>query len=156
MERALDQARLAAARGEVPVGAVLLHSERILAESHNRVLAERDPTAHAEMNVLREGARILANERLAGATLVVTLEPCPMCLGAAILARIERLVYAASDPKSGAAGSVFDLARSERLNHRIEGGGGLGSKESAELLREFFQERRRGAGAVERARLEIG
>ena len=156
MEQALAQARLAAARDEVPVGAVLLQGGRILAESHNRVLAEGDPTAHAEMNVLREGARILGNERLVGATLVVTLEPCPMCLGAAILARIDRLVYAASDPKSGAAGSVFDLARSERLNHRIEVVSGLRSMEAAKLLREFFLERRRGAGAVERARLEIG
>lgn len=156
MERALAQARLAAVRGEVPVGAVLLKDGLILAESHNRVLAERDPTAHAEMNVLREGARILGNERLVRATLVVTLEPCPMCLGAAILARIDRLVYAVSDPKSGAAGSVFDLARSEQLNHRIEVVAGLRSKEAAVLLREFFLGRRRGAGVVERARLEIG
>lgn len=156
MERALAQARLAAARGEVPVGAVLLHDGRILAESHNLILTERDPTAHAEMIALRKGAQVLGNERLVGATLVVTLEPCPMCLGAAILARIDRLVYAASDPKSGAAGSVFDLARSERLNHRIEVVSGLRSKEAAEVLREFFLERRRGAGEVERARLEIG
>ena len=155
MDLALEQARLGASRGEVPVGAVAVRGEEILARAHNRVVADRDPTAHAEIIVLREAARVLKNERLPGVTLAVTLEPCPMCVGAAVLGRIKRLVYAAPDPKSGAAGSVFDLAWSDRLNHRMEVIGGLRAEEAGNLLREFFQARRRGAGAVERARLEI-
>ena len=155
MERALKQALLGGFRGEVPVGAVLALGDEVLAEAHNRIVAEHDPTAHAEMIVIRAGARKLNNERLAGTTLVVTLEPCPMCLGAAVLGRIKRLVFAAPDPKSGAAGSVFDLARSDRLNHRMEVISGLMAAEAGELLREFFKARRRGARAVERARLEI-
>ena len=155
MDLALEEARLGGSRGEVPVGAVAALGDRVLAKAHNRVVADRDPTAHAEMVVLREAARILKNERLSGVTLVVTLEPCPMCVGAAVLGRIKRLVYAAPDPKSGAAGSVYDLARSDRLNHRMEVIGGLKAPEAGRLLKEFFQARRRGAGAVERARLEI-
>ena len=155
MERALKQARVGGSRGEVPVGAVLALGDEVLAEAHNLIVAEHDPTAHAEMIVIRAGARKLNNERLAGTTLVVTLEPCPMCLGAAVLGRIKRLVFAAPDPKSGAAGSVFDLARSDRLNHRMEVISGLMAAEAGELLREFFKARRRGARAVERARLEI-
>lgn len=155
MDLALAQARLAAVEGEVPVGAVLEWEGHILAQAHNRVVADRDPTAHAELLVLREGARRLNNERLLGATLVVTLEPCPMCLGAAVLGRVKRLVYGAADPKSGAAGSVFDLARSERLNHQLEVVAGVRAAEAAGLLRAFFQPKRRGAGAVDRARLEI-
>ncbi len=155
MDLALVQARLGGSRGEVPVGAVAALGDRVLAQAHNRVLTDHDPTAHAEMVVLREAARILKNERLLGVTLVVTLEPCPMCIGAAVLGRIKRLVYAAPDPKSGAAGSVLDLARSDRLNHRMEVIRGLRAPEAGRLLKEFFQARRRGAGAVERARLEI-
>lgn len=156
MELALEQARLASLSGEVPVGAVLALGDRVLAADHNRVIAERDPTAHAELLVLRAGARVLGNERLTGTTLVATLEPCPMCLGAAVLARVERLVFGAADPKTGAAGSVFDLARAEQLNHRLEVVAGLGARRASQLLRDFFGQRRRGAGAVERARLEIG
>ncbi|MBW1712811.1 MAG: nucleoside deaminase [Deltaproteobacteria bacterium] len=155
MDLALAQARLAAAQGEVPVGAVLALGDEVLAATHNRVVADRDPTAHAEMLVIRAGARRLGNERLVGTTLVATLEPCPMCLGAAVLARVERLVYGAFDSKAGAAGSVCDLARNECLNHRLEVVAGLKAEESARLLREFFKGKRRGAGAVERARLEI-
>ncbi len=155
MELALAQARLAAERGEVPVGAVLALGDRVLAQAHNRVVAERDPTAHAEMLVLKAGAKVLDNERLVGTTLVVTLEPCAMCAGAAVLARVKRLVYGASDPKTGAAGSVFEVTNSERLNHRLEVIGGVRSAEAGELLKRFFKEKRRGAGAVERARLEI-
>ncbi len=156
MGQALAQARLAAAQGEIPVGAVLCLGEKVLAEAHNRVVSDHDPTAHAEMLVLKAGAEALGNERLLEATLIVTLEPCPMCAGAAVWARIKRLVFGAADPKSGAAGSAFDLVRSERLNHLIEVHAGVRAAESAELLRNFFKERRRGAGAVERARLEIG
>ena len=155
MASALEQARLAFDRGEVPVGAVLAQGDRILARAHNRVVTDHDPTSHAELLVIRQGARLLGNERLMGTTLVVSLEPCPMCAGAAVLARIERLVYAAPDPKTGAAGSVFDLVRNDRLNHRMEVSGGLMAADAARLLREFFRPKRRGAGAVERARLEI-
>lgn len=155
MDLALVEARQAWAEGEVPVGAVLVKDNQVIAKAHNRIIAWRDPTAHAELIAIRQAARVLSNERLEGTTLVASLEPCPMCLAAAVLARIERLVYGAADPKSGAAGSVFDLA-SGRLNHTIEVIGGLKASESARLLKEFFKERRRGAGAVERARLEIG
>ena len=155
MERALALARLAAAREEVPVGAVLVLEDRIVAEAHNEIVARRDPTAHAEMLVIRAAAARQGNERLSGATLVVTLEPCAMCVYAMVLARIDRLVFGAADPKTGAAGSVMDLTRKIEFNHRLEVVGGVMSEESAALLREFFQRRRRGAGAAERARLEI-
>ena len=155
VDRALKLAQIASDNGEVPVGAVLVRDGKVICEAHNNIVSRHDPTAHAEMLVIKEGSKYLNNERLTGCTLVVTLEPCSMCAGAAVLARIERLVYGASDPKSGAAGSVFNLTGSERLNHRIEVVSGVKAEESAELLRQFFKERRRGAGAVERARLEI-
>ncbi|RMG49720.1 MAG: tRNA adenosine(34) deaminase TadA [Gammaproteobacteria bacterium] len=143
MRRALEEARAAEAAGEVPVGAVLVQEGRLLAAAGNRPVAEHDPTAHAEIRVLREAGRQLGNYRLPGSTLYVTLEPCPMCMGALIHARIARLVYAASDPRSGAAGSVLDLAAHPALNHRIEVQGGVLADESAELLRAFFRQRRR-------------
>lgn len=155
MTRALELARTAARLGEVPVGAVLARGDEILAEAHNRVVSDHDPTAHAEMLVLRAGARILGNERLTGTVLVTTLEPCAMCAGAAVLARVDRLVFGARDPRTGAAGSIFDITSSPALNHRIEVIGGVEAEAAARLLRDFFKERRRGAGAVERARLEI-
>lgn len=155
MGLALEEARLAARADEVPVGAVLVIGGRVVARGHNRIVTDHDPTAHAEMLVLRQAARKIGNERLIGATLVVTLEPCAMCTGAAVLARVERLVYGAADPKTGAAGSVFNLADSNRLNHRLEVIGGVRAEEAGELLKRFFKDKRRGAGAVERARLEI-
>ena len=143
MQEALACAHEAYRLGEVPVGAVLVDpSGAVLARASNAPIARHDPTAHAEIVAVREGARLLGNYRLPGCTLYVTLEPCAMCVGALIHARIARLVFAAADPKTGACGSVFDLARSERLNHRIEVGGGVLEAESAQLLRRFFAERR--------------
>ncbi|HET9848168.1 MAG TPA: tRNA adenosine(34) deaminase TadA [Candidatus Dormibacteraeota bacterium] len=142
MERALAQARQAAAVGEVPVGAVLVRDGSVLAEAHNLIESTPDATAHAEMLVLREAARQLQSWRLEGVTLYVTLEPCPMCAGALLLARIERLVYAAPDPKKGAVDSVYDVLRHPANNHRIEVSSGLLSEPAGQLLRNFFGARR--------------
>lgn len=143
MRAALAEAREALAAGEVPVGAVVTAGERILGRGRNRNLAQTDPTAHAEIVALREAALASANPRLADATLYVSLEPCPMCVGAMLHARIRRLVFAAYDPKGGAAGSVVDLSAVRGLNHRIEVNGGLLADDAAGLLREFFAARRR-------------
>lgn len=125
------------------MGAVIVDAAgEILAEAGNAPIATHDPSAHAEMLVLRTAASKLENYRLLGTTLYVTLEPCPMCAGALVHARVERIVFAAPDPRAGACGSVFDLTRGDVLNHRIEVSGGVREKESAELLRAFFAERR--------------
>jgi len=142
MSRALGLATQAAAVGEVPVGAVLVGDNELLAEAHNSPIGEHDPTAHAEILALREAARRVGNYRLPGTTLYVTLEPCPMCAGAMIHARVERVVFAAPDPRSGAAGSVFELLRSPCLNHQSRVSGGLLGEESAAILRGFFRHRR--------------
>lgn len=143
MRIALDCAREAYRREEVPVGALLVDAEgRELARGANAPIARSDPTAHAEIVVLRAAAAAAGNYRLPGTTLYVTLEPCAMCVGAMIHARVARLVFAASDPKSGACGSVFDLGRSDRFNHRIAIARGVLEDESAELLKRFFAERR--------------
>ena len=142
MERALAQARQAAAVGEVPVGAVLVRAGSVLAEAHNLIESTPDAMAHAEMLVLREPARQLQSRRLEGSTLYVTLEPCPMCAGAMVLARIERLVYAAPDPKKGAVDSVYDVLRHPANNHRVEVSSGLLSDPAGQLLRDFFAARR--------------
>jgi tRNA(adenine34) deaminase len=142
MRVALDQAALSAAAGEVPVGALLVHEGAILAQSHNRRETWRDPTAHAEMIVIREAAKTLGGWRLIETTLFVTLEPCAMCLGAIILARIPRLVFGARDPKAGACGSVLDFADDRRLNHRVEVVGGILEDESRRMLSKFFEELR--------------
>ncbi len=142
MQRALELARRGAARGEVPVGAVLVHDGRIVGEGFNRPICSHDPTGHAEMIALREGAETLGNYRLGGTTLYVTLEPCIMCAGAIVHARVSRLVFGAADPKGGAAGSVFDLFASSRINHRVKVEGGLLAAECGEVLREFFRARR--------------
>ena len=143
MERALVLARRAAEEGEVPVGAVLVsESGQVLAESGNAPIARHDPSAHAEVLVLRAAGAILGNYRLLHTTLYVTLEPCPMCAGAMVHARIARVVYAATDPRSGACGSVFDLTQSTEMNHRLEVTGGLLADQSSQLLAEFFAERR--------------
>ena len=143
MREALRLARAAGDAGEVPVGAVLTdaHGE-VIASSHNAPIAGRDPTAHAEILALRAAGAALGNYRLPGTTLYVTLEPCVMCAGAMVHARIERLVFAAADPRTGAAGSVFNLLQDARLNHRVEICRGVLAAESAELLREFFTARR--------------
>ncbi len=142
MRRALALAEQGAAAGEVPVGAVLVAAGVELGAGYNRPIAARDPTAHAEIGALRAAAAARGNYRLPGTTLYVTLEPCPMCAGAIIQARVARVVYAAGDSRWGAAGSVFDVLVSGRLNHRPECAGGLLAEEAAGLLRAFFRARR--------------
>src|ERR1700722_2488958 len=142
MSRAIAEAREAAQAGEVPVGAVIARAGDILGVGHNRPIAAHDPTAHAEVEALRAAAAGLGAYRLEGATLYVTLEPCVMCVGAIINARIARVYYGARDEKAGALGSVHDIGRDGRLNHRLEVYGGIMAAESAQLLREFFRTRR--------------
>lgn len=142
MARALEQAYAAAAREEIPVGAVLVHGGRLLAESHNLTLTTHDPTAHAEVVVLRRGAARIGDFRLVETTLYVTLEPCAMCSGAVVLARVPRVVYGATDPRAGMAGTLGNILQDARLNHRAEVTAGVLAANSAELLRGFFRERR--------------
>lgn len=142
MQAAIAEARLAAEAGEVPIGAVVVHEGAIIARGQNRVLRENDPTAHAEIVALRAAATTLGNYRLPGCTLFVTLEPCAMCAGAMIHARLDRLVFAAADPKAGAAGSVLKVLNHPRLNHQMHVEQGTLAEESAELLRSFFRQRR--------------
>ncbi len=143
MRRALVLARSAAEQGEVPVGALLVGNDgTVLAESANAPIATHDATAHAEIRVLRAAGRAMGNYRLPDTTLYVTLEPCPMCAGALVHARVGRIVFGTADPRTGACGSVFDLVRSDRLNHRIEVVEGVLTEECAELLQAFFAERR--------------
>lgn len=142
MRRALALAGRARAEGEVPVGATLVMDGDCIGDGWNRSISTSDPTAHAEIMALRAGAAQQKNYRLPGATLYVTLEPCAMCAGAIILARVKRLVYAAADPRTGAAGSVFNILQSDRLNHRVELSSGILEQEAANLLQTFFRERR--------------
>ena len=142
MQLALDEARAAATAGEVPIGAVAGMDGQIVASGQNRVLRDNDPTAHAEIVALRAAAAAVQNYRLNGVTLFVTLEPCSMCAGAIIHARIDRLVYAADDPKAGACGSVLSVLNHPQLNHQLLVEQGILAEESAELLRSFFRERR--------------
>ena len=148
MRRALAEGASAAATGDVPVGAVVLGPDGVLlGAGHNAREADGDPTAHAEVLALRAAARAAGSWRLEGCTLAVTLEPCTMCAGALVLARVSRLVFGAWDPKAGAAGSVRDVVRDSRLNHRIEVIGGVLEAECAQVLRAFFADHRGGAGA---------
>jgi tRNA(adenine34) deaminase len=142
MQAALAQARLAAEAGEVPIGAVIVREGEIIAWGQNRVLRAVDPTAHAEIVALRAAAVSIGNYRLPGCTLYVTLEPCAMCAGAMIHARLDRLVFAAADPKAGACGSVLTVLNHTQLNHQMQVEQGILAEESAELLRSFFRERR--------------
>jgi tRNA(adenine34) deaminase len=142
MRRALEEAEKAAEMGEVPVGAVVARGEEILAVAHNEREKTKDPTAHAELLALRRTAAHIKSWRLAGCTLYTTLEPCPMCAGALHAARISRLVYAAPDPKAGAAGTLYNLPTDSRLNHTFPTASGLLEVEAANLLRAFFQRRR--------------
>jgi len=142
MSAALDNARQAESMGEVPVGAVLVRDGEHLADGWNRVIADHDPTAHAEIVALRAAAKKQDNYRLPHTTLYVTLEPCSMCAGAIINARVQRVVFAARDPRTGAAGSVFDILSTRMLNHRCEVHAGVLADQSAELLRSFFRHRR--------------
>lgn len=142
MARALEWARRAWSHGEVPVGAVLVRDGRLVAEGHNRTMSHADPTAHAEVQLIRAAAAQQGDFRLEGSTLYVTLEPCAMCAGAIILARVPRVVYGAMDPKAGMAGSLGNLLQDPRLNHRCEVTPGVLSEAAADLLRAFFRERR--------------
>jgi tRNA(adenine34) deaminase len=142
MQIALDEARAAAEAGEVPIGAVLVQEQKIIARSGNRTIRDCDPTAHAEMVVLREASRVMGNYRLAGVTLYVTVEPCSMCAGAMIQARIARLVYGCDDPKGGAVRSCFEILSHARVNHRVEVADGVLAAECAAILQSFFAARR--------------
>ena len=142
MERAMDLARMAEAAGEVPVGAVVVKNGQIVGEGWNRPISTRDPSAHAEMIAMRAAAATLDNYRLLDTTLYVTLEPCAMCAGAMVHARVKRLIYAATDPRAGAAGSIFNIVQHAALNHRIETRSGLMAVECAGMLRSFFASRR--------------
>ena len=144
MQAALDQARLAYAKGEVPIGAVAVYQGQVIAQGHNCKESERDPTAHAEMIALREAARFRGGWRLLGVTLYCTMEPCPMCAGAMIQARLPRLVFAVDDPKAGAAGSIVDVVQNARLNHQGEVIRGVMAQEAASMLDEFFRALRSG------------
>ena len=142
MQRALELAQQAKAAGEVPVGAVLIRQDQILGEGWNAPIGQNDPTAHAEIRALRHAAEALGNYRLLDTTLYVTLEPCVMCAGAIIHARVKRVVIGAADPRTGAAGSVFDILNSDRHNHQVEISQGVLADECGALLKAFFQARR--------------
>jgi tRNA(adenine34) deaminase len=142
MQEALEEARSAATAGEVPIGAVVTLDGRVIARSGNRTIRDCDPTAHAEIIVLRKAARVVDNYRVAGATLYVTVEPCSMCAGAMIQARIPRLVYGADDPKGGAARSCFQILSNPRLNHQVEITAGVLGPECVAAIQSFFTERR--------------
>ncbi len=142
MAAALAEARAAMEAGEVPIGAVVVRDGAIIAPGQNRVLRDNDPTAHAEIVAVREAARVLGNYRLRGCSLFVTLEPCAMCAGAMVHARLERLGFAAADPKAGAAGSVLVVLNHPQLNHQMQVEQGILADEAGELLRGFFRERR--------------
>jgi len=148
MQRAIELAKLAEQEGEVPVGAVLVLDDQIIGEGYNSPISSHDPTAHAEIRALRDAAQRLGNYRLLNTTLYVTLEPCVMCVGALVHARVSEVVFGAYEPKTGAAGSVFDVLESEAHNHRITVRGGLLQEECARLMTEFFQRRRSSIKAV--------
>ncbi|MDH5669547.1 MAG: tRNA adenosine(34) deaminase TadA [Nitrospira sp.] len=144
MHLAIQQAARAPIAGEVPIAAVLVHDGHILASAHNLRETLQDPTAHAEMIVIRQAAEHVRSWRLTEATLYVTLEPCPMCAGAIVQSRISRLVFGAWDPKAGACGSIFDIPTERRLNHRVDVTGGVLERESQALLQNFFRAKRNG------------
>lgn len=143
MRHAYSLALRAAQAGEVPVGAVIVKDGQLIAEGYNLPITHHDPTAHAEVQAMRAAGRVLNNYRLNGTTLYVTLEPCPMCAGAMVHARVARVVYGAADPRTGAAGSVFNILQTGELNHRCEVQGGVLADECGGLLREFFRLKRR-------------
>jgi len=142
MQQALEQAGLAALAGEVPVGAVIVRNGEVISKAFNQPISNHDPSAHAEMLALRKAALSEENYRLPGTTLYVTLEPCTMCAGAMLHARVDRIVYGAVDAKTGAAGSVLDVFSSKQINHQTIVEGGMMAKECGQLLRDFFKERR--------------
>ena len=142
MQQALDQAKLAAAAGEVPVGAVLVRDGQVISTGFNQPITNSDPSAHAEMMALRAAASDESNYRLPGTTLYVTLEPCTMCAGAMLHARVDRVVFGATDPKTGAAGSVLNVFSEKQINHQTVVEGGIMGEECGQILRDFFKERR--------------
>ncbi len=142
MREAIRQARLASQEDEVPVGAVIVHENKIIAKAHNQIEMLKDPTAHAEMIAITQATNYLSSKWLQDCTLYVTIEPCSMCAGALVLARISRIFFGAQDPKTGACGSVMNIASHAVLNHRIEVFGGILAEECANILSEFFQEKR--------------
>ena len=142
MQQALSQAKLAAAAGEVPVGAVLVRDGQVISTGFNRPITNSDPSAHAEMMALRAAAQSESHYRLPGTTLYVTLEPCTMCAGAMLHARVERVVFGAADPKTGAAGSVLNVFSEKQINHQTQVEGGIMGEECGQVLRDFFKERR--------------
>jgi tRNA(adenine34) deaminase len=142
MQQAIEQAHLAAIAGEVPVGAVLVRDGQVISKAFNKPITNHDPSAHAEMLALRQAALAEKNYRLPGTTLYVTLEPCAMCVGAMLHARVDRIVFGAPDPKTGAAGSVVDLFAIKQINHQTSIEGGIMGDECGQLLRNFFKERR--------------
>ena len=144
MQAAIAEAQLARALGEVPIGAVMVHDGQIIGRGHNLRETSNDPTSHAEMVAIRQAAAAIGHWRLLETTLYVTLEPCAMCMGAIILARVPRLVYACRDPRAGVAGSIYDFARDERFNHRVEVSEGVLGDECSTMLSGFFQELRAG------------
>jgi tRNA(adenine34) deaminase len=144
MRQAIAEALAGEAAGEVPVGVVVVRDGELISRAHNRNILDHDPTGHAEMVALREAGRKLGNHRLEGCELFVTIEPCAMCAGAMVHARLKRLVYGAADPKAGAVGSVLEVVNHPRLNHQMEVTPGVLSDECSELLRRFFQARRAG------------
>lgn len=144
MRQALEQALMAGRKGEVPVGAVLVDKKgQILARAGNMSMKQCDPTAHAEILALRQGAKKIGNYRLTGTTLYVTIEPCSMCAGAILLARVKRLVYGARDPKTGACGTLYNIVQDTRLNHCLEISQGILAEECRSLIQAFFQKRRK-------------
>ena len=144
MRMALREAEKAAAQGEVPVGAVVVYDGQVIGKAHNQRETLRDPTAHAEIIALTQAAAALNAWRLTGATMYVTLEPCPMCAGALVNARVDALVYGTTDPKAGACGTLYDVPQDERLNHRLDVTAGVLAEECAGVLQRFFAVRRRG------------
>ena len=142
MQQALDQAKLAALAGEVPVGAVLVRDGQVISTGFNQPISKSDPSAHAEMMAIRTAALDESNYRLPGTTLYVTLEPCTMCAGAMLHARVERVVFGAIDPKTGAAGSVLNVFLNKQINHQTQVEGGIMGEECGQILRDFFKERR--------------
>ena len=143
MSEALKQAYEAFEADEVPVGAVIIHKSRIIARAHNQIEMLKDPTAHAEMIAITQAASYLGSGRLLDCSIYATIEPCPMCAGALVLARVKRIFYGAKDPKTGACGSAFNIVNSKKLNHRIKVTGGLLAKDCGSLLTEFFKKKRK-------------
>jgi tRNA(adenine34) deaminase len=142
MRIAIDQAKIAEENGDVPIGAVIVYKDQIIAKAYNQREQLQDPTAHAEIIALTQAAAYLESWRLNGCTIYVTLEPCPMCAGALVLARIDRLVYGCDDPKTGACGTLYNIVQDSQLNHRLEVTSGVLANECSQVLQEFFEKRR--------------